>query len=153
MSTPVTFPTTAPQPAPSRSVRRAVAILALFVAALALGVAIHVVAATPDAPSDRFPTIARGNAAEPVVSAAITAAISAKDPRALASAYSAELLQGFQEAMTPVVDVDEIRYAGGVERDGETLASYVATGLDQNGESVMSGFVVHVQDGQITGFN
>jgi hypothetical protein len=95
----------------------------------------------------------QGPAAEPPVAAAITAAIGGNDPRALASAYSAELLQGFKEAMAPVDSVDEIRYAGGVERDGETLATYVATGKDQNGQSVISGFVVHVQDGQITGFN
>jgi hypothetical protein len=132
--------------------RRTVAILILFVASVALGVAIHIGGSSPR-PADRFPTIAGGTAAEPQVTAAITAAIGAKDPKALASAYSAELLQGFHDAMAPVVSVDDIRYAGGVERDGETLAGYVATGQDQNGQPVMSGFVVHVQGGEITGFN
>jgi hypothetical protein len=153
MSSLSTFSATAPQPPASRTVRRTIAILVLFVASLALGVGIHVAAATPAAPTDRFPTIAHGPAAEPPIAAAITVAIGANDPRALASAYSAELLQGFKEAMAPVDSVDEIRYAGGVERDGETLASYVAAGKDQNGQAVISGFVVHVQDGQITGFN
>jgi hypothetical protein len=132
--------------------RRTVAILILFIASVALGVALHVGGSSPP-PADRFPTIAAGTAAEPQVTAAITAAIGAKDPKALASAYSAELLQAFHEAMAPVASVDEIRYAGGIEREGETLASYVATGEDQNGQPVMSGFVVHVQGGEITGFN
>jgi hypothetical protein len=148
-----TIPATAPQPAAPRSVRRAMAILLLFVAALALGVAIHVIAATPPASVDRFPTMPHGPAAEPPTTAAITAAIAANDPKALASAYSAELLQAFQEAMAPVVNVDEIRYAGGIERDGETLASYVVTGQNQSGQAVISGFVVHVKGGEITAFN
>jgi hypothetical protein len=152
MSSAATVPASVPQPPSSRSLWRAAAILGLFVASVVLGVAIHVGASSAP-PADRFPTIAGGTAAEPPATAAITAAITAKDPKALASAYSAELLQGFQEAMTPVANVDEIRYAGGIERDGETLASYVATGVDQNGQPVMSGFVVHVQGGEITGFN
>jgi hypothetical protein len=153
MSSLTTFPATATpaQPGSSRTIRRTVAILVLFVASFALGVAIHI-GASPASPADRYPTMDRG-APEPAVTAAITAAISAKDPKALASAYSAELLQGFQDAMAPVVNVDEISYAGGVQRDGETLASYVATGEDAQGRSVLSGFVVHVENGQITGFN
>jgi hypothetical protein len=152
MSSVSTVPATLPQDRSSRSLRRTLAILALFLASVALGVAIHVGTASPR-PADRFPTIAGGPAAEPQVTAAITAAISAKDPKALASAYSADLLQAFQEAMAPVTEVDEIRYTGGIERDGETLASYVATGVGENGQAVLSGFVVHVQAGEITGFN
>jgi hypothetical protein len=133
-------------------VSRAIAVLLLFLVSVALGVVIHLGVATPPAAVDRFPTINPG-APEPPVSAAITKAIAAKDPQALAAAYSADLLQAFQEAMSPVVDVDDIRYVGGLQRGSETLASYVVTGQDQNGQSLMSGFVIHVQDGQITGFN
>jgi hypothetical protein len=150
--TATTIPAAQPQPGPTRSMRRTIATLVLFTISLALGVAVHVAMATPPPTVDRFPTIARG-VAEPAPAAAITRAITAKDPKALATAYTAELLQAFQEAITPLVDVDEIRYAGGVEQDGETLASYVATGHDQQGQSAISGFVIHVQDGNITSFN
>jgi len=146
------FPATQAPPGPARSMGRTIATLILFAASLVLGVAIHVGVATPPPPVDRFPTIDRG-APEPATTAAITRAITARDPKALAGAYSAELLQGFQEAMAPLVDVDEIRYAGGVEQGGETLASYLATGRDQQGQPVISGFVIHVRDGNITGFN
>src|SRR2546423_1332343 len=153
MSSSMTFPgvAAAPQPAPSGTVRRTIAILVLFVAAFVLGVAIHI-GTSPAARAERFPVMV-GGAPEPPGTAAIPAAIPANDPKALASAYSAELLQSFQAAIAPVVNVDEIRYAGGVQRDGETLASYVATGKDAQGQSVISGFVVHVENGQITGFN
>jgi hypothetical protein len=146
------FPATAPLPEPGRSMARTIAILVLFAVSLALGVAIHVAVATPPAPVDRFPTMDRG-APEPPATAAITRAIGAKDPKALAATYSAELLQAFQEAVAPLADVDEIRYAGGVEKDGETLASYVATGHDQQGQSLITGFVFHVRNGEITSFN
>jgi hypothetical protein len=141
-----------PQPAPSRSARRAIATLVLFAAAVTVGVGLHVGLATPAPTVDRYPTINRG-APEPAPAAAITRAIVANDPKALATSYSAELLQAFHDAVAPLVDVDEIRYAGGVEQAGETLASYVATGKDQQGQSVISGFVIHVQNGAITGFN
>jgi hypothetical protein len=141
-----------PQPAPSPSVRRAIVTLVVFAAAVALGIGLHVAVATPAPTVDRFPTINRG-AAEPAAAAAITRAITANDPKALAAAYSADLLQAFHDAVAPLVDVDEIRYAGGVEQGGETLATYVATGKDQGGQSVISGFVIHVQNGAITGFN
>jgi hypothetical protein len=146
------FPATQPAPGPARDMGRTIATLILFAVSLALGIAIHVSMATPPATVDRFPTINRG-APEPATTAAITKAITARDPRALAAAYSADLLQAFQEAIAPLVDVDEIRYAGGVEQGGETLASYVANGHDQQGQSVISGFVIHVKDGEITGFN
>ena len=146
------YPPTEPGATSPRNAWRPIATLVLFAAALALGVAVHVAAATPAPTVDRFPTINRG-APEPATSAAITRAITAKDPKALAGAYSAELLQAFQGAIVPLVDVDEIRYTGGVEQDGETLASYVATGQDQQGQPVITGFVIHVKDGSITGFN
>jgi hypothetical protein len=148
----MTVPAAQPQPSPTRSGWRTIATLVLFIVSLALGVAIHVAMATPPRTIDRFPTINRA-VAEPPAAAAITRAITAKDPKALATAYSAELLQAFQEAIAPLVDVDEIRYAGGVEQDGETLASYVASGHDQQGQAGITGFVVHVQNGNITSFN
>jgi hypothetical protein len=146
------FPATQPTPGPARGMARTIATLILFGVSLALGVAIHLAMATPPPTVDRFPTINRG-APEPATSAAITRAITARDPKALAGAYSAELLQAFQDAITPLVDVDEIRYAGGVEQGGETLASYVGSGHDQQGQSVISGFVIHVKNGEISGFN
>jgi hypothetical protein len=137
---------------PAQSSARTIVTLVVFATALALGVAVHVATSTPPRTVDRFPTIT-GAAPEPPTSAAITRAITAKDPKALAGAYSAELLQAFQSAIAPLVDVDEIRYTGGVEQAGETLASYVATGRDDQGQSVITGFVIHVKDGSITGFN
>lgn len=131
---------------------RAVLTLVLFVASLALGAALHVGAKPPEQQIDRFPTIA-GGAAEPAVAADIARAIIAKDPQALAKTYSADMLQAYQEAMSPVVEADDIHFVGGVEREGETLASYVVTGQTAEGASLISGFVVHVKDNQITGFN
>jgi hypothetical protein len=148
--TAITYPDTAPPP-PFRRSWRAIAVVVLFLAAVAGGIAIHVLVATPPPPASRFPAM-NPNAPEPQVTAQITAAIADQNPQNLAASYSAELLQAFQEAMAPVTDVSEIRYVGGLERDGETLASYVAVGQAQ-GQSVMTGFVVHVQNGQITGFN
>src|SRR5882672_8648321 len=121
------FPAMQPAPGPARGTARTIATLVLFGVSLSLGVAIHVAMATPPPTVDRFPTINRG-APEPATTVAITKAITARDPKALAGAYSAELLQAFKDAIAPLVDVDEIRYAGGVEQDGETLASYVGSG-------------------------
>jgi hypothetical protein len=135
-----------------RVVARALMTLVLFAASVALGVGLHV-GSHPQTPHvERFPTITNG-AAEPHVSAEIATAIVGKNTHMLASKYSAELLQAYQQAMAPVVDAEDIRYVGGVERDGETLASYVVTGQTAQGIALISGFVVHVRDGEITGFN
>jgi hypothetical protein len=146
------IPAAPPDSLPSRRMARTLATLILFVVSVALGIAIHVALSTPPPPVERFPTIAHG-VAEPQTSAALVRAIEANDPQALAAAYSADLLSAFQEAIAPVVQVSEMRYQGGVEKDGETLASYVASGVDQQGQSVISGIVIHVKDGQITSFN
>lgn len=135
-----------------RTLIRAIATLVLFAASVGLGAVLHVGATPPEQQIDRFPTIA-GGAPEPGVSADIARAIMAKDPQALARTYTADMLQAYQEAMSPVVEADEIRYVGGVAREGETLASYVVTGQTDDGTSLISGFVVHVKDNQITGFN
>jgi hypothetical protein len=139
-------------PSTRRTLIRAILTLVLFAASVALGATLHVGAKPPEQQIDRFPTIA-GGAAEPAIAADIARAIMAKDPQALAKAYTADMLQAYQEAMSPVVEADDIRYVGGVEREGETLASYVVTGQTAEGMSLISGFVVHVKDNQITGFN
>jgi hypothetical protein len=139
-------------PSTRRTLIRAILTLVLFVGSVALGATLHVGARPPEQQIDRFPTIA-GRAAEPAIAANIARAIMAKDPQALAKTYSADMLQAYQEAMSPVVEAEEIRYVGGVEREGETLASYVVTGQTAEGVSLISGFVVHVKDNQITGFN
>lgn len=139
-------------PATRRTLIRAIMTLVLFVASVALGATLHVGAKPPEQQIDRFPTIA-GGAAEPAVAADIARAIMAKDPQALAKTYTADMLQAYQEAMSPIVDAEDIRYVGGVEREGETLASYVVTGQTAEGASLISGFVVHVKDNLITGFN
>jgi hypothetical protein len=144
-------PETAPR-ASRRVVANALLTLALFGAAVGLGVVIHLAVNPPTPHVERFPMITNG-AAEPPVSAEIANAIVGKNTAMLASKYSAELLQAYQQAMAPVVEVDDIRYVGGVVRDGETLASYVVTGQTQQGVSLISGLVVHVKDAQITGFN
>lgn len=135
-----------------RTTVRAILTLALFALSVALGAALQVGAKPPEQQIQRFPTIV-GGAAEPTVTADIARAVVAKDPQALAKAYSADLLQAYQGAMAPVVDADDIHYVGGVEKEGETLASYVVTGQASDGSALISGFVVHVKDGQITGFN
>lgn len=134
------------------SPRRAVLTLMLFAVSVALGVAIHVAIATPPAQIDRFPSMNVG-APEPAVTADLARAIVAQDAQGLAASYPADLLGEFQTAMEPVVGVDDIRYIGGIERDGEILASYAATGVTQQGESMISGFVIHVREGKIVGFN
>jgi hypothetical protein len=139
-------------PSTRRTLIRAILTLVLFTASVALGATLHVGAKPPEQQIDRFPTIA-GGAAEPAIAADIARAIMAKDPQALARTYTADMLQAYQEAMSPVVEADDIRYVGGVEREGETLASYVVTGQTAEGMSLISGFVVHVKDSQITGFN
>lgn len=133
------------------SARRTVLILLLFSVSVAVGVAIQL-ATTPTRAVDRYPTMSVG-AAEPAVTAELTQAIVGKEAQRLAATYSADMLTNFQNAMAPVVDVEDIRYIGGIERNGETLASYAATGRTQNGQPMISGFVIHVQDGKITGFN
>jgi hypothetical protein len=144
-------PDVAPQPS-RRTVARSILTVLLFGASVVLGATIQLGAMQPGRHIERFPTISDG-AAEPQVTAEIADAITSGKPQVLASKYSADMLQSYQQAMSPVVVVDDIRYVGGVVKDGETLASYVATGQTNQGVSMISGFVVHVKGGEITGFN
>lgn len=85
--------------------------------------------------------------------AALVRLILADDARALAMVMDGELLQALGKALDPLQEVFEMRFVGAVERRGEILASYVATGRERNAQSFSVGVVFRVSGGKVVGVN
>lgn len=90
---------------------------------------------------------------EPTASADLTHFLVQDDARGLAKALDAQLLQRLAGAIEPLVDVDEMVFAGATERQGDILSAYVAGGRGRSGEKVIVGVVFRVRDGKVVGVN
>jgi hypothetical protein len=104
--------------------------------------------APPESPWRPLPTVE-----EPAAAVAIADLLVRDDARSLAKALDPQLLQRLAQAIEPLVDIDDVRFTGATERQGDILAAYVAGGRAQTGEPVIVGVVFRVRDGKVVGVN
>lgn len=102
----------------------------------------------PQSPWEQLPQVA-----EPAASAVVADLVARDDAPGLAKAMNAQLLQRLQQAIQPLVEVDEVDFTGAAERQGDILAGYVAGGRSQTGDKVIVGVVFRVRDGKVVGVN
>jgi len=124
--------------------------LLLFVLGLVVGVAVQSYISPPP-PATPYAELSLVN--ETPETAALVRLILADDARALAAVMEGELLQELGKALEPLQEVFEMKFVGAVERRGDILASYVATGRERNAQSFTVGVVFRVSGGKVVGVN
>ncbi len=129
---------------------RAALILATFLGGLVAGVALY---AVTDKGADANPYGSLPRSSEPAVTADVARALSTDDAKALANQLDMEVLQQLQTAIEPLTDIRSMKFVGAVEKNGRTLAAYVAGGRTSDGTDVLVGFVLRVTGDQIVGVN
>jgi hypothetical protein len=129
---------------------RAALILATFLGGLVAGVAIY---AVTDKGADANPYTSLPRAAEPAVTADVAQALATDDAKGLSNQLDMEVLQQLQTAIEPLTDIRSMKFVGAVEKNGRTLAAYVAGGRTSDGLDVLVGFVLRVTGDQIVGVN
>lgn len=129
---------------------RAALILATFLGGLVTGVVVY---AATDKGADANPYASLPKAAEPAVTADVARAMASDDARALANQLDMEVLQQLQTAIEPLADIRSMKFVGAVEKNGRTLAAYVAGGRTSDGTDVLVGLVLRVTGDQIVGVN
>ena len=129
---------------------RAALILATFLGGLVTGVFVY---AVTDRGADANPYESLPKTAEPAVTAEVARAMAADDAKALASQVDMEVLQQLQTAIEPLADIRSMKFVGAVEKNGRTLAAYVAGGRTADGIDVLVGLVLRVTGDQIVGVN
>jgi hypothetical protein len=90
---------------------------------------------------------------EPAQGATVAALLLTDDARGLSKVLDADLLQRLGSAIEPLVDIDDVRFTGATERQGDILSAYVAHGRTQSGSTVIVGVVFRVRDGKVVGVN
>ncbi len=90
---------------------------------------------------------------EPASSSDVAAMVAVDNARGLAKALEPDLLQRLATSIEPLVDIDDVRFTGATERQGDILSAYVAGGRSQTGERVIVGLVFRVRDGKVVGVN
>lgn len=129
---------------------RAALILATFLGGLLTGVVFY---AVTDSGTDANPYASLPKAAEPAVTAEVARAMANDDAKGLASQLDMEVLQQLQTAIEPLADIRSMKFVGAVEKNGRTLAAYVAGGRTGEGIDVLVGLVLRVAGDQIVGVN
>jgi len=109
--------------------------------------------AVTDKGADANPYSSLPRAAEPAVTADVARALSTDDAKALSNQLDMEVLQQLQTAIEPLTDIRSMKFVGAVEKNGRTLAAYVAGGRTSDGTDVLVGFVLRVTGDQIVGVN
>ncbi len=122
----------------------------LFVVGLAAGGAVFG-ALHPPAPSTPYPTIP--GAPEPPVTANLAKEIAADDSHALAQTLESDMLSKLADALDPLVEVRDVKFVGAVAKEKDTLAAYLARGMDNSGMTWIVGFVLRVQGNSVVGVN
>jgi hypothetical protein len=128
---------------------RAVLGLIVFGGGVVVGIAAAQLAAPPPPPSPwrTLPLVD-----EPAAAAAVAGMLVSDDARGLGKALDADLLQRLGAAIEPLVDIDDVRFTGATERQGDILSSYVVHGRSQQGDFIV-GVVFRVRDGKVVGVN
>ena len=134
---------------PANSARTAL-ILATFLGGLVTGVFVY---AVTDRGADANPYASLPKTEEPAVTAEVARAMASDDARALASRLDMEVLQQLQTAIEPLAEIRSMKFVGAVEKNGRTLAAYVAGGRTTEGVDVLVGLVLRVSGDQIVGVN
>ena len=129
---------------------RAALILATFLGGIVGGVAIY---AVTDKGADANPYSSLPRSAEPAVTADVARALATDDAKGLSNQLDMEVLQQLQTAIEPLTDIRSMKFVGAVEKNGRTLAAYVAGGRTSDGTDVLVGFVLRVTGDQIVGVN
>jgi len=125
-------------------------ILATFLGGLVAGVTIY---AVTDKGADANPYASLPRSAEPAVTADVARALATDDAKGLSNQLDMEVLQQLQTAIEPLTDIRSMKFVGAVEKNGRTLAAYVAGGRTSDGTDVLVGFVLKVTGDQIVGVN
>jgi hypothetical protein len=125
-------------------------ILATFLGGLVTGVVAY---AVTDKGADTNPYASLPRSAEPAAGADVARALANDDAKALANQLDMEVLQQLQTAIEPLSDIRSMKFVGAVEKNGRTLAAYVAGGRTSDGTDVLVGFVLRVTGDQIVGVN
>lgn len=129
---------------------RAALILATFLGGLVTGVVVY---AVTDKGADANPYASLPRSAEPAVTADVARAMTGDDAKALANQLDMEVLQQLQTAIEPLAEIRSMKFVGAVEKNGRTLAAYVAGGRTAEGVDVLVGLVLRVTGDQIIGVN
>lgn len=129
---------------------RAALILAMFLGGLVTGVVVY---AVTDRGADANPYASLPKLAEPAVTAEVARAMTNDDAKALAGQVDMEVLQQLQTAIEPLAEIRSMKFVGAVEKNGRTLAAYVAGGRTTDGIDVLVGLVLRVSGDQIVGVN
>ena len=129
---------------------RAALILATFLGGIVAGVTIY---AVTDKGADANPYASLPRSAEPAVTADVARALATDDAKGLSNQLDMEVLQQLQTAIEPLTDIRSMKFVGAVEKNGRTLAAYVAGGRTSDGTDVLVGFVLRVTGDQIVGVN
>ncbi len=130
---------------------RAIVTIGIFAAGIGLGIAAQVLTAAAP-PASRYQSLPVTE--EPAPAAAIVAAIRNDDAKALAGMIDdPDLLKLLGTAISPIVDVSDVKFVGAVDRNGRVLSAYTVTGKTQMGMKVILGFVLTVQNGEVVGVN
>jgi hypothetical protein len=125
-------------------------ILATFLGGLVAGVTIY---AVTDKGAEANPYSSLPRSAEPAVTADVARALASDDAKGLSNQLDMEVLQQLQTAIEPLTDIRSMKFVGAVEKNGRTLAAYVAGGRTSDGTDVLVGFVLRVTGDQIVGVN
>jgi hypothetical protein len=128
---------------------RAVLGLVVFGGGIVVGIAAAQLAAPPPPPS---PWRSLPLVDEPAAAAAVASMLVGDDARGLGKALDADLLQRLGSAIEPLVDIDDVRFTGATERQGDILSAYVVHGRSQQGDFIV-GVVFRVRDGKVVGVN
>lgn len=122
----------------------------LFVLGIGLGVLLQTVVnpATPENPYLQLPPVP-----EPATAAELVQLIVANDSVGLARALDMTILERLRTGIDPLVDVDKMEFTGAVERQGDILSSYVASGRTPSGDKFIVGIALRVRESRVVGVN
>jgi len=138
-----------PEPTPLRSVLTVAIFLAGFIAAVVGYLQVQ------PAPRAGLPSAAPGFLAtvEPAAAQAVIQDMIKGDARDLATRVKSADLTDLQTAVNPLVDITSIDFVSASRLGNEELAAYLAIGKTSQGQKLVRGFFLRVQNGAVVGIN
>lgn len=122
----------------------------LFVMGIGVGVLVQTVV-NPGPPANPYGEVPP--VPEPPAATGVAQLLVNNDAVGLARVLDAALLERLAQAIDPLVDIDKMEFTRAVERQGDILASYVASGRMASGDKFIVGVVFRVREGQVVGVN
>lgn len=105
----------------------------------------------PPPPPNPYPSLAK--VGEPRVTANVAAALLNNDERTLATLLEDEVLQQLQQAISGMIEFEEVKFTNAAASRGRILAGYIVQGRDAQRQREVVGVVLHVVDGEVVGVN